>query len=284
MIQIACDSACRLFPDFKYGWLASEFKARLPRELDFSIEAENADRCRCIFSGNPRVKVPDIYHKYTRGRVLVMSCEEGVPVTHVKQMLKEGIDLKQLSLLISQAFNKMIFEEGFVHADPHPGNLFARRMPNGQVQLVILDHGIYTALSEDTRLSYTKLWRGILSQDETMIKHASHELGADFFQLFTAMIVNRTYDDVMDKEKKVKMKARLGDVNDSKTQQALQGYALYYHKDIVEILDQIKRELLLVMKTNNYLRAIDRRLGNPHNTFSVINETSWKVYKKDVWR
>ena len=48
-----------------------------------------------------------------------------------------------------------------------------------------------------------------------MIKHASHELGADFYQLFTAMITNRTYDDVMDKEKKIKLKARLGDVNDS---------------------------------------------------------------------
>ena len=44
----------------------------------------------------------------------------------------------------------------------------------------------------------------------------------------------------------------------------------------------IKRELLLVMKTNNYLRAIDRRLGNPNNTFSVINNITWQVYKKEA--
>jgi len=50
-----------------------------------------------------------------------------------------------------------------------------------------------------------------------MIKQASHELGADFYQLFTAMIVNRTYEDVMEKQKKSKVKARLGDKNDSKT-------------------------------------------------------------------
>jgi aarF domain-containing kinase len=169
----------------------------------------------------------------------------------------------------------MIFKEGFVHADPHPGNLFVRPMPDGKPQLVILDHGIYTELSEETRLSYTKLWRGILSQDEMTIKEASHELGADFYQLFTAMIVNRTYEDVMDKKKKSKVKARLGDKNDTKTQQALQEYAMYYHKDIVSILDMIKRELLLVMKTNNYLRAIDRRLGNPNNTFNVVNNVTW---------
>ena len=63
---------------------------------------------------------------------------------------------------------------------------------------MILDHGIYTELKNETRLSYTKLWRGILSQDEIMIKDASIELGTDFYQLFTSMIVNRTFDDVMD--------------------------------------------------------------------------------------
>lgn len=51
-----------------------------------------------------------------------------------------------------------------------------------------------------------------------------------------------------------------------------------YHKDIVGILNDIPSQLLLVFKTNNYLRAIDRRLGNPNNTFNVINNISWEVY------
>ena len=44
----------------------------------------------------------------------------------------------------------------------------------------------------------------------------------------------------------------------------------------------MKRELLLVLKTNNYLRAIDKRLGNPINTYNVINEMTWSVYKKEI--
>ena len=44
----------------------------------------------------------------------------------------------------------------------------------------------------------------------------------------------------------------------------------------------IKRELLLVLKTNNYLRAIDRRLGNPTNTFNIINEKTWNVYWNEI--
>lgn len=62
----------------------------------------------------------------------------------------------------------------------------------------------------------------------------------------------------------------------------MQEHAMFYHKDIVSILNEIKRELLLVMKTNNYLRAIDRRLGNPTNTFFVVNEISWSVFKRDI--
>ena len=64
--------------------------------------------------------------------------------------------------------------------------------------------------------------------------------------------------------------------------QETQEYAMFYHKDIVDILDVMKRELLLVLKTNNYLKAIDKRLGNPNNTFNTINEVTWKVYKREI--
>jgi predicted unusual protein kinase regulating ubiquinone biosynthesis (AarF/ABC1/UbiB family) len=60
-----------------------------------------------------------------------MSFEQGIPVTHVKKMKEVGIDLKKLSKLISESFVHMIFKEGFVHADPHPGNLFVRPMKDG---------------------------------------------------------------------------------------------------------------------------------------------------------
>lgn len=83
---------------------------------------------------------------------------------------------------------------------------------------MLLDHGIYTDLKKDTRLAYTKLWRGILTQNEKKIKEASKELGADFYELFTAMIVNRTYEDVMDESKSHQMKSRLGESKDPDAQ------------------------------------------------------------------
>lgn len=179
----------------------------------------------------------------------------------------------------------MIYEEGFVHSDPHPGNIFIRKCKlNGKddLQVVLLDHGIYTSLTRETRLSYTKLWRGILTQNEGMIKEASKELGADFYELFTSMIVNRKYEDVMEGENRNNLKGRLGAQNTKEGKEAIKDYALYYHRDIVEILDMIKRELLLILKTNNYLRAIDKRLGNPTNTYNIINNVTWRIYCNEV--
>jgi len=157
-------------------------------------------------------------------------------------------------------------------------------MPDGStdVEVVLLDHGIYTDLTKETRLSYNKLWRGILTQNEFKIKQASKELGADFHELFTSMIVNRKYEDVMDEENSYKTKTRLGEKQDEKSKEELKEYAMYYHKDIVDILDMIKRELLLILKTNNYLRAIDKRLGNPNNTYNIINNVTWQVYKSEM--
>ena len=112
------------------------------------------------------MRVPKVYSEFTTGRILTMSFETGISVAHVTELHAQGIDLKSLSRLISETFIHMIFKEGFVHADPHPGNLFVRKIEGsskGESEIVILDHGIYTEMPNDTRLAYNKLWRGILS-------------------------------------------------------------------------------------------------------------------------
>ena len=58
--------------------------------------------------------------------------------------------------------------------------------------------------------------------------------------------------------------------------------ALEYADEIVEIFGKVNRDLLLVLKTNNYLRTIDMRLGSPGNSFSVTNDISWRVYSDEI--
>ena len=111
--------------------------------------------------------------------------------------------------MVSNVFNELIFKHGFVHADPHPGNVHVRKGKDGETQLILLDHGVYTELEPEVRMAYTTLWRGILDQDNYLLEKASKALGVDYFQLFTAMVTNRTYEDVMEEKNKHKTKTRL---------------------------------------------------------------------------
>ena len=72
-----------------------------------------------------------------------------------------------------------------------------------------MDHGIYTELPNETRLAYNQLWRGMLFQDEELIKKASKTLGGEEHDLFAAMIADRPYQEIMDKKKKHQLKGRL---------------------------------------------------------------------------
>lgn len=96
-MQIVVDLGTYLFPDFKYQWLPKSLKRNLPRELDYTEEAANCRRCGQNFAHDARVKVPRVYAEYSRERVLTMSYEAGTPVTHVKKLREQNIDLKEVS-------------------------------------------------------------------------------------------------------------------------------------------------------------------------------------------
>lgn len=211
LVLLGSNMAKTIFKDdYKFGWIADEFQKNLPKELDFRLEADNCIECKKMFIKTPEVHIPKIYTDYTRARVLVMSYEPGIPINQVQKMVKEGYNLRTVASLTSQAFTKMIFEDGFVHADPHPGNLLVRKDDKGDLQLVLLDHGIYTKLSKETRHAYTELWRALLSQNDAQLKEASNRLGCPFYELFASVIVQRRYVEIMDTKNKMQLKSRLG--------------------------------------------------------------------------
>ena len=71
-------------------------------------------------------------------------------------------------------FSVQIFQWGFVHCDPHPGNVIIRRIvPSNEAQLVLIDHGLYVRVSEDLRENYARLWKGLLSGDLEEVKNVA---------------------------------------------------------------------------------------------------------------
>ena len=151
MCTLAGELCEKLFTNFRYKWAFEETAKNIPKELDFRRELKNSIRCQEIFAGHPRIKVPKAYAEYASQRVLVMSFEKGVSVTKVRELKEMGIDLRDVARTITEAFVHMTFKEGFVHGDPHPGNMFIRRKEGGrpeEIELVLLDHGVYCELSD----------------------------------------------------------------------------------------------------------------------------------------
>jgi len=71
----------------------------------------------------------------------------------------------------------MIFRTGFVHSDPHPGNILVRRTPKDSLEIVLLDHGLYANLTDKFRYDYSNLWLSILNVDRKGMRQHSEQLG-----------------------------------------------------------------------------------------------------------
>lgn len=152
---------------------------------------------------NHTVTVPWVYGEYTTQRVLTMEFVDGFGITDMAEYKRRGIDPRAVSEALSTAFSEMVYEHGFVHCDPHAGNILVRgwshargsggwsgalsgalsgvwgrlngwfsgnqqhnndnqQQGDGSWQIVLLDHGLYTELSDEFRLSYAHLWKSIL--------------------------------------------------------------------------------------------------------------------------
>ena len=117
--------------------LAARFRSRTLEELDFGREASNAKRFAENFSGEPDVVFPRIYPELSTGRVLTMSLIEGTTFASMTSEELGSIDGEALGERGAEIWLEMVFRDGFVHADPHPGNLVV--LPGSR--LGIIDEG-----------------------------------------------------------------------------------------------------------------------------------------------
>ena len=174
-----------------------------------------------------------------------MEFVEGVPINHIDKIKKMGLNLSEVATLLGSCFSNQIFNYGYVHGDPHPGNIFVTSQKNkkGHIepQLILLDHGLYTELDNNTRLQYSYLWKGILSQNELLIKDAGEKLGVkDFWPLFASMVVSKTYDEIINsKEKNVHDRLKIKNTKEEKDQ--LQTLVQQFHKEITFVLHSCNR-------------------------------------------
>jgi predicted unusual protein kinase regulating ubiquinone biosynthesis (AarF/ABC1/UbiB family) len=110
--------------------LMSEFARTLWEELDYQAEAGNAERFAEMAVNDERVYIPAVYRQHSTGRVIVLEDVEAIKIIDVEKMIEVGIDPKAVAVSLLETYFGQIFQEGFFHADPHPGNLFVRPRPD----------------------------------------------------------------------------------------------------------------------------------------------------------
>jgi len=124
--------------------IATELQRSLRRELDFSRELRNMQEFARHFAGNPTVRIPQPYPQFSSSRVITMEFVEGIKLVETERLARAGIDLAEIARRGANIYLKMVFTDGFYHADPHPGNLV---LMEGNV-IGLLDFGMVGRIDE----------------------------------------------------------------------------------------------------------------------------------------
>jgi predicted unusual protein kinase regulating ubiquinone biosynthesis (AarF/ABC1/UbiB family) len=150
-----------------------EFEEVITEELDYKKEAINVEKFREQFAEFPGVTVPIVYRDFTTSRVLVMEFIEGVKINELEKLDEMKVNKKRLAAVLYMSYLKQILEDGFYHADPHPGNLLVKN----DGTLAYIDFGMVGRVSANMKEDMVKLALSIYLKDAGGIAEAFDDLG-----------------------------------------------------------------------------------------------------------
>lgn len=142
-----------------------QFTLSLRRELDFSAEGRSAERIAANFEAQADIVIPRIYWEWTCERLNVQDYIDGIPGRDTAALDASGLDRVLLAQRGSDAVLKMILEDGFFHADLHPGNIYF--LPDNQIAFI--DFGMVGRISEERRYQIAILLHGLVSHDAEIV-------------------------------------------------------------------------------------------------------------------
>jgi len=244
--------------------IIEEFARTIRREEDFLLEASNAERMRENFQDDPTIYIPKVFWELSRKRTLTLEWLDGVPVDELDKLREMGLDLKKLADAGCRSFLKQVFEWGFFHADPHPGNIMV--LKNGIIAFV--DFGIMGRL------------------DERYLFHMANVMGA---------LSDRDYERLADEFMKIgflppninmfEFRNDLIDFIEPYYGRPLKSVPLaivfsQWMKIISKHKIKAPADLLLFLKTLVFIDGIGRELDPDYNLLEVIKPLSKKLIKK----
>ncbi len=154
----------KYFPEsafFNPSGIVDEFSRTVRKELDFLEEARNCIRFKKNFEQIPDVHIPAVYSAFSTDKIIVMERIDGVRLDDIEGIMKLGLDRVKLAQTGINAYFKQILEDGFFHADPHAGNIFA--MPTGQIGF--MDFGIVGRVTPEMRETMANTFLALIQKN-----------------------------------------------------------------------------------------------------------------------
>ncbi|TIB57611.1 hypothetical protein E3P78_04151 [Wallemia ichthyophaga] len=293
-VQLISKGIKKLFPEFEFTWLADEMAVNLPLELDFRHESNNANRCRNDFAdkSSTTLYIPEFL--WSHKLALCMEYIEGARPDDLNFLQKHNIDRNQVAKELASLFSEMVYINGFFHADPHPGNLLIRpahkksRSPYN-FDICLLDHGLYFDLSDDLRVNYARFWLSLMKPpSKATFKERRHyaklvgNIDEDMYAIFESAITGKAglegaYDhEVKGGPRKHKRSGGILDntpAGNSSDVERLRSALVTKEgllSSVFELLRNLPRRLLMVLKLNDLTRHLDTSLHTTHGPTRVF--------------
>jgi ubiquinone biosynthesis protein len=143
--------------------IVEEFARTIEKEIDFCIEASHVDRIAHGVLDDPTVYIPKVFSDYTTARLLITEYIAGIKISDIPRLNAEGYDCRLLCSRGADLVLKQVFQLGFFHADPHPGNIFA--LPGNVIGLV--DFGMTGTVDRQTRELFVELVDSVVRRNES---------------------------------------------------------------------------------------------------------------------
>ncbi|MBF0506682.1 MAG: AarF/ABC1/UbiB kinase family protein [Nitrospirae bacterium] len=250
--------------------IVDEFSRTIRKELDFAEEGRNCSRFKRNFEETPDVYIPKVYAQYVTEKTLVMERVDGTRIDDIGAIERMGFDRRKLAETGVNAFFKQILEDGFFHADPHPGNIIVT--PAGAIAFV--DFGIVGRVSDEMKETMANTFLALIRKDFDGLIDQYAALG---------MFVNHADIDAFKRE----FKADLVDFMEPLYDLTLQEIDVALYLDMVTHLAikhnlKIPSDMLLINKAMIILENIGRQLDPAFNFIAAAEPYASSLIRQRI--
>ncbi|RYR46480.1 hypothetical protein Ahy_A07g032215 isoform A [Arachis hypogaea] len=265
-----------LYPQYRFEWLPLAFADSMAAELDFIHEARNSERAAKNLRNNKLIRVPHVFWDLTSRQVLTMQFYTGRKIDDLDFLNQLGVepekvDLSQFTTMVAKSlielFAEMIFVHGYIHGDPHPGNILVSPEGSNGFSLVLLDHAVYRELDEEFRKDFCQLWEALILKDLNKTLRLGERFGAGKYSRYLPIIFTGT---------PVESKHAFGISTAEKETMRNELKSLLFD-DLSSFMETLPPDFIAIMRIDGMIRSIIRKMGVSRVT-RLLTYTKYAVY------